>query len=116
MDADTNVAAAAENQPIAEPVANNEPAPAPEPVQSETAPTPVANDAPAPAADTGVRSAGRTGAPWHLSFYGEIHHCGTAAGGRGVAGKIADGACGHWKPQHLRFISPNAVVHMHLLR
>ena len=49
MDVDTNVAAAAENQPIAEPVANNEPAPAPEPVQSETAPTPVANDAPAPA-------------------------------------------------------------------
>lgn len=49
MDVDTNVAAAVENQPIAEPVANNEPAPAPEPVQSETAPAPVANDAPAPA-------------------------------------------------------------------
>lgn len=49
MDVDTNVAAAAENQPIVEPVANNEPAPAPEPVQSETAPAPVANDAPAPA-------------------------------------------------------------------
>lgn len=49
MDVDTNVAAAAENQPVAEPVANNEPAPAPEPVQSETTPAPVANDAPAPA-------------------------------------------------------------------
>ena len=49
MDVDTNVAAAAENQPIAEPAANNEPAPAPESVQSETAPAPVANDAPAPA-------------------------------------------------------------------
>ena len=49
MDVDTNVAAAAENQPIAEPVANNEPAPAPEPAQNESAPAPVANDAPAPA-------------------------------------------------------------------
>ena len=46
MDVDTNVAAAAENQPIAEPVANNEPAPAPEPVQSE--PAPAANNEPAP--------------------------------------------------------------------
>lgn len=48
MDVDTNVAAAAENQPIAEPVANNEPAPAPEPVQSEPAPAPAANNEPAP--------------------------------------------------------------------
>ena len=44
MDVDTNVAAAAENQPIAEPVANNEPAPAPEPVQSEPAPVPAADN------------------------------------------------------------------------
>ena len=50
MDNDTNVAAAAENQPSVEPVAVNEPAsaPAPEPVQNEPAPAPVANDAPAP--------------------------------------------------------------------
>ena len=47
MDNDTNVAAAAENQPSVEPVAVNEPAstPAPEPVQNEPAP------APAPATD-----------------------------------------------------------------
>lgn len=50
MNDDTNVAAAAENQPSVEPVAVNEPAsaPAPEPVQNEPAPAPVANDAPAP--------------------------------------------------------------------
>lgn len=47
MDDNMNLSAASENQPIDEPVANNEPAPTQDPVQNEPSPAPAADSSPA---------------------------------------------------------------------